>query len=138
MSPMLLLPATGRISIVLSTPRGCPVWSRNALPESPGMPGVAVATLCDQPPVVSLTHAPVFGLNCVTPPRSSELPYEYTFWPEQPVVLTPATGPPQKGIVGSTLPTSAESSLMSARSLYWQVSDEVGLSPAARIRTPEL
>ena len=42
MSPTPLLPASGAIATVLSTPSAWPLAFRNALPESPGMPGVTV------------------------------------------------------------------------------------------------
>ena len=47
-----------------------------ALPESPGMPGVTVSTVRLHPPPATSTTVPCFGLSCVTPRRTLELPYE--------------------------------------------------------------
>ncbi len=62
-------------------PSAAPVELRNALPESPGIPGDAVYTLWLQPAPASPRLTPCFGLSWLTPPRSSEFPYEYTFSP---------------------------------------------------------
>ena len=42
MSPTPLEPVIGAIATVLSVPSAAPSLDRNALPESPGMPGVRV------------------------------------------------------------------------------------------------
>jgi len=51
-----------------------PLSSRKPLPESPGIPGVSVLTVCDPPPPVSPTLKPNLGDSCSTPPRIEELP----------------------------------------------------------------
>ena len=61
---------------MLSTPIAPPEAFRNPLPESPGIPGVAVYTVWFQPPPVFWARTPCLGLSLVTPPRSEELPYE--------------------------------------------------------------
>src|SRR5215213_1067591 len=107
----------------------------NPLPESPGIPGVRVYALWLQPLPALATMTPRFGLSLVTPPRSEELPYEYTFDPSPPTLPTPV-GPPYPGTEGLLLATSAGSSFTRARSLYAQASGSV--SPFCCIVTHEL
>src|SRR5690242_12284919 len=83
-SPTPLEPASGAMATVLSTPAAWPDALRKPEPESPGMPGVAVYTSVLQPPGERETTLPCFGLRNVTPPRSSELPYEYVSEPVSP------------------------------------------------------
>src|SRR5215216_3468898 len=116
MSPKLLDPARGRISTVERTPIAWPEAFMKPLPESPGMPGVRVYALWLQPLPSLATIVPCFGLSLVAPPRSEELPYEYTVNPRPPTEPTPV-GPPKPGTDGLTFGTSAGSSLTSARSL---------------------
>src|SRR4051794_14611705 len=135
MSPTPLDPASGASWSVERTPIACPDPFMKPLPESPGMPGDAVATSWLHPLPAFCTTTPCFGLSWLTPPRSSELPYEYTLDPRPPTDPTPV-GPPQNGTEGLTLPTSAGSSFTSARSLNWQVS--ASLSPFACMVSHEL
>ena len=46
-------------------PNARPCSSMNALPESPGMPGVTVSTEWFQPPADAPSDTPSFGLSCV-------------------------------------------------------------------------
>src|SRR6476469_6309987 len=121
MSPTPFEPARGAIWSVESTPIACPDPFMKPLPESPGMPGETVATSWLHPLPSFWTTVPCFGLSFVTPPRSSELPYEYTVEPNPPTPPTPV-GPPNPGTDGLTFGTSAGSSFTNARSLNWQVS----------------
>ena len=79
---------------------------------------------------------PCFGLSLVIPPRSEELPYEYTVSPSIADEGPTPVGPPNPGTDESTRPTSAGSIRTSAKSLYWQASALV--SPAACIASHEL
>ena len=58
---------------MLRMPKAWPLRLRKPLPESPGMPGVSVYTVCCQPPLSDPTLTPVFGLSGGTG-RSDELP----------------------------------------------------------------
>src|SRR5947207_14800465 len=79
---------------------------------------------------------PSFGLSSVMPSRSEELPYEYTVDPSgAPAVLMPV-GPPQCGIDGLTLPTSAGDNSTRPRSLLLHTFGSV--SPAACMASHEL
>src|SRR5436305_6392646 len=129
MSPTPFEPASGAIWTVLGTPSAAPVELRNALPESPGIPGDTVYTLWLQPPPSSPRLTPCFGLSWLTPPRSSEFPYEYTFSPWTVPLVSMPFGPPQNGIDGLTFPKSAGFNLINARSLNWQVLASASPSP---------
>ena len=59
---------------VESTPIASPWSSRKPLPESPGIPGVSVETVCDQPPPVSPRLNPNLGDSGSAPTRIAELP----------------------------------------------------------------
>ncbi len=98
-SPTPLEPASGAIASVESVPNARPCLSMNALPESPGMPGVTVNTEWFQPPADWPSDTPSFGESCVMPARSDELPYDSTFAPLATVLVIPV-GPPQNGIDG--------------------------------------
>jgi hypothetical protein len=74
MSDTLLLAGRGAIDRVDRTPMAWPLAFTNALPESPGMPGVRVYTGWVQPLPSLPRLMPVFGLSTATPWRSEELP----------------------------------------------------------------
>jgi hypothetical protein len=63
------------VTHAVATRNPLPLLSRNALPESPGIPGVAVYTSCVQPFALSPRLAPFLGLVWLIPIRRLELPY---------------------------------------------------------------
>jgi len=69
-----MLAAKGAMATVDKTPIAPPLALRNELPESPGIPGVAVYTVWLQPLPASPRLTPRLGLSTLTPRRRDEFP----------------------------------------------------------------
>ena len=92
------------------------------LPESPGMPGVRVATMWLQPSPSFWISDALLGAELGDAAAQLRVAVGVDGRARGRRASPTPVGPPKPGTEGLTLPTSAGSILISARSLYSQVS----------------